>query len=110
MRCGCLLDVGRLKPSSAAILTGSTSMIHERCNRLSTGVRDQLSAGLPNDKRGNVMRWAFLLASIMTISLPAMAYPWNEPGDRWDATSGGHESYSKCRCRWSQECYQKKQK
>src|SRR3546814_7143903 len=80
-RCGCLPDVGRLKPSSAAILTGSTSMIHERCNRLSTGFRDKLSAGLPNDKRGNVMRWAFLLASIMTISLPAMASPWIEPGD-----------------------------
>src|SRR3546814_7191841 len=56
-------------------------MIHERCNRLSTGFRDKLSAGLPNDKRGNVMRWAFLLASIMTISLPAMASPWIEPGD-----------------------------
>src|SRR3546814_4447376 len=27
------------------------------------------------------MRWAFLLASIMTISLPAMASPWIEPGD-----------------------------
>src|SRR3546814_4094197 len=102
-----------MKPSSAAILTGSTSMIHERCNRLSTGFRDKLSAGLPNDKRGNVMRWAFLLASIMTISLPAMASPWIEPGDaqvRERSEEHTSELQSLMRISYAVFCLKKKKK